>query len=132
MITQQDVIYTLHEAGQAARLASEHLKLASAEIQELREKVAHYERLERSRELSMRMPPESRGDDVDTFAKKLAASNQNLDILEQALALRAEDPKLASVVEDVDLASRQQSSSDFLGSSMQVERMNAMLLGGGY
>ena len=80
--------------------ASATINKAADMIEELRAKVAHYERQDYARKIASKMDNEMRGgEDVETFAQKLASTQNDLTVIEKAVDLRTQDPKLASIGE---------------------------------
>lgn len=84
----------LENSGLLLKEASKTIRSQEEENQNLRVKVAYFERLERARNLVKTMDQETLGDDPDTYAQKLAASNEDFDVLERALEFRAEPQQL--------------------------------------
>ena len=92
-LSSQERALLFKDAGAALRWADQ-------KITELQEKVAHYERQERARKIASQMDDEMRGGlSVEEKTASILSSQQNLDVLEQAVELRTTDPKLASVGE---------------------------------
>lgn len=84
----------LENSGLLLKEASKTIRSQEEENQNLRVKVAYFERLERARNLVKTMDQETLGDDPDAYAQKLAASNEDFDVLERALEFRAEPQQL--------------------------------------
>lgn len=72
------------------------------QLKEALEKIATFERKDRARKIASKMDNEMRdGLSIEEKAEKLASSGENLDVLERAVDLRTQDPKLASVSDGV-------------------------------
>ena len=84
----------LENSGFLLKEASKTIRTQEEENKNLRVKVAYFERLERARSLVKTMDQETLGDDPDTYAQKLAQSNEDFDVLERALEFRAEPQQL--------------------------------------
>ena len=86
------------EVGQTMKLASENLRALSEENMQLREKVAHYEKVERVEKIASAM--EEKGLEPElSFQDKVAGlmRRDRLDVVEEAVGLAAPQMKLASI-----------------------------------
>lgn len=89
------------QTGQMMKLAAENLRSLSEENQDLKTKVAHYEKKERVERIAHAMEAKGLEPELD-FDEKVAGllRRDKLDVVEEAVGLAAPQMKLASVHED--------------------------------
>lgn len=86
------------QAGQMMKLAAENLRALSEENQELRQKVAHFEKKERVEKIASKM--EEKGLEPElSLQDKIAGllKRDDLSVVEEAVSMSAPQMKLASV-----------------------------------
>lgn len=93
------------EASQMMKLAAENLRALSEENQELRTKVAAYEKREKAERIASLMDEKGLEPDA-SFQEKVAGllKREDLDVVEQAVEFSAPQMKIASVHEDGEVA----------------------------
>ncbi len=89
------------EVGQLAKLAGSTIRGLSAERDELKTKVAHYEKKERVEKIAKKMTEKGLEPDLDHDQKVAGLfKRDDLDVVESAVGMTAPQMKLASVRED--------------------------------
>lgn len=89
------------QVGQMMKMAASNLRALSEENQELREKIASYEKLERVENIAAVM--EEKGLEPElSYQEKVAGllKREDLDVVEEAVGMSAPQMKLASVHDD--------------------------------
>jgi hypothetical protein len=89
------------QAGQMMKMAGHALRGLSEEVQQLKEKVAHFEKKAHAEKIATRM--EEKGiESALTFQEKVAKllDRADLSVFEEAVEMSAPQMKIASVVED--------------------------------
>lgn len=101
------------EVSQAMSLAAENLRALSEENTQLREKVAHYEKVERVEKIASAMDAKGLEPEL-SHDEKVAGllKRDNLDVVEEAVGLAAPQMKLASVHDDGDSVVEHDGSGD--------------------
>jgi hypothetical protein len=129
-MSRQDLNLTFADAAALLKEAQAENGWAVGRIRDLEVANAGHERFRQSIKIAQALAPH-RGDDFDpiSHAEKLASSNEDLDVLERAVALQAENPKLAHVQQ------QEQSEAEKVASASQSQseasaRMNSWLLNG--
>lgn len=86
------------QAGQMMKLAAENLRALSEENQELKTKVAHFEKKERVEKLASKMEEKGLQPDV-SLQDKIASlmKRDDISVVEEAVSMSAPQMKLASV-----------------------------------
>ena len=89
------------QTGQMMKLAGQSLRALSEENQDLKTKVAHYEKKERAEAIAIRMQEKGLEPEL-SYAEKVAGllTRDNLAVVEEAVGMAAPQMKLASVHDD--------------------------------
>lgn len=89
------------EVGQMMKLAAENLRALSEENQELRTKVAAYEKREKAEQIASLMDEKGLEPEL-SYQEKVAGllKREDLEVVEQAVGMSAPQMKIASVHED--------------------------------
>lgn len=89
------------QAGQMMKLAAENLRVLSEENQDLRTKLAAYERKERAEKIAAAMVEKGLEPEL-SFEDKVAGllKREDLEVVEEAVGMSAPQMKLASVHDD--------------------------------
>lgn len=127
-MSQEQLHLTYEDAAALLKTAAAEQEWAIGRIRELEEKVAANERFYQAVRIARAMVPlQGEGFDAFDYAEKLASSNEDLHVLERAVALQAENPKLASVAQTPGASTESQAASDYRQNEAS-QRMNAWLL----
>lgn len=89
------------EVGQLTKLSAETIRALSGENQELKAKVAHYEKRDKAEKIAMKM--EEKGLEPDLTLKEKVdglLKRDDLNVVEEAVGMTAPQMKLASVKDD--------------------------------
>lgn len=89
------------QVGQVAGQAARAIRELAAENNQLKEKVASWERRERAEKIASEMQAKNLDPDTSFADKvqKLMSSNQDLDVVEQAVGLASQQVKLAALTD---------------------------------
>lgn len=101
------------QAGQMMKLAAENLRALSEENQDLKTKVAHFEKKERAEKIAMKM--EEKGLEPElSMQDKIAGllKRDDLSVVEEAVGMSAPQMKLASAHNDERVAVEGDNSGD--------------------
>lgn len=104
------------EVGQMMKMSADSLRALSEENQELKSKVAHYEKKDHAEKIANLMEDKSIESEL-SYSEKVAAlmKRDNLSVVEEAVGLTASQAKLASVYDEtrvpVDGSSEDEGSS---------------------
>lgn len=108
------------QAGEMMKVAAEGLRTLSAENQELKEKLSHYERKDHAEKIATLM--EEKGIEPElSFQEKVAGllKRDNLSVIEEAVGFSAPQMKLASVHDDARVESDGGGESDGSSAAQQ-------------
>lgn len=91
------------QVGQMMKVAGEALQKVVSERDELKEKVAHYEKKERAERIAAEMEAKGLKNEL-SFHEKVAhlMERESLDVVEEAVSMQAPQTKTASIHDDED------------------------------